>query len=255
VLGARLQANVDAVRYVAQHTDLVPVGMGIGPFSLMTKLVADPITLVYIAGMDIPDAEDARRTLETLMDVSVEVILRSFKAQAQAGAQAFFIAEPAANLVYISPIQMANDPDMFERLVLRYLRKIASAIREAGLDLIYHCCGELTDDMVKGFASLRPVLLSLGCSRKLWEDALIVPKDIVLYGNLPSKHFHSDEMVTVADVQRMSCELVERMKATGHPYILGTECDVLSVPGQEKTLMAKVMAIVNRPRAADRMAG
>ena len=39
-LGAQLQVHVDAVAYVAQHApDLVPCGMIIGPFSLMTKLL------------------------------------------------------------------------------------------------------------------------------------------------------------------------------------------------------------------------
>jgi hypothetical protein len=39
----RIQANQGAVRYIAERTDLLPVGMLIGPFSLMTKLVAEPM--------------------------------------------------------------------------------------------------------------------------------------------------------------------------------------------------------------------
>lgn len=42
-LNVRLKAQADAVRYIAEHTDLLPIGMLIGPFSLMTKLVVDPI--------------------------------------------------------------------------------------------------------------------------------------------------------------------------------------------------------------------
>ena len=72
-----------------------------------------------------------------------------------------------------------------------------------------------------------------------------MPKDIVLYGNLPSKKFYSDDLVSVDDVRRMSREFLANMEATGHPYILGTECDVLCVPGCEHTLMNKVMAVVN----------
>ena len=245
-LNARLQANVDAVRYIAQNTDLTPVGMSIGPFSLMTKLIADPITPVYMAGMGLSAADDADvKMIETIMDLAVETILRSFNAQAHAGAKAFFIAEPAANLVYISPIQMSQGSNIFERMVLKYLRRIKDAMDHAGVDLFFHCCGELTNEMVTGFTQLRPVLLSLGSSRKLWEDTQIVPKDIVLYGNLPSKKFFSDEMITLCDVRRTAVENIARMKATGHPYILGTECDVLCVPGHEKVLMSKAMAIVD----------
>jgi uroporphyrinogen-III decarboxylase len=245
-LNARLQANVDAVRYIAQNTDLIPVGMSIGPFSLMTKLIADPITPVYMAGMGLSADDDTDvKMVETIMDLAVETIIRSFNAQAQAGAKAFFIAEPAANLVYISPIQMAQGSNIFERLVIKNLRRIKDAMDKAGVDLFFHCCGELTNEMLQGFTQLRPVLLSLGSSRKLWEDAQIVPKDIVLYGNLPSKKFFSDEMITLCDVRRAAIENIARMKATGHPYILGTECDVLCVPGYEKALMSKVMAIVD----------
>jgi len=245
-LPERLQANVDAVKYVAENTDLLPVGMSVGPFSLMTKLMADPITPVYLAGMGLSGADEPDvKTVETIMELAVETILRSFDAQARAGARAFFIAEPAANKVYISPKQMAGGSDVFERMALKYLRRIKEAMDRAGVDLIFHCCGDLTPEMLKGFAQLRPAILSLGSSRTLWEDARLIPKDIVLYGNLPSKKFFSDEMISLAEVRRMAMESVARMRETGHPYILGTECDVLSVPGCERTLMAKAMAVVH----------
>ena len=38
----------------------------------------------------------------------------------------------------------------------------------------------------------------------------------------------------------MTDVLVRRMRDVGHPFILGSECDVLSVPGQEAKIMAKV---------------
>jgi uroporphyrinogen-III decarboxylase len=234
-LDPQLQANVDAVKYIAEHTDLLPVGMSIGPFSLMTKLVGDPIVPVYLAGKGFTAQDDPEvQKIETLLELSVEVILRSFHAQAQAGAKAFFIAEPAANSVYISPLQMMQGSDIFERVAIKYLRLIKDEMDKAGIDLIFHCCGELTNDMIMAFTSLRPMILSLGSSRKLWEDANIIPKDIVLYGNLPSKNFFSDELITVAEVRHMALEYIAKMKIANHPYILGTECDILSVPGCEK---------------------
>ena len=48
--------------------------------------------------------------------------------------------------------------------------------------------------MVEQFATrLDPAILSLGSSRTLWEDAALVPKSVVLFGNLPTKKFYSDE--------------------------------------------------------------
>jgi hypothetical protein len=61
--------------------------------------------------------------------------------------------------------------------------------------------------MVEAFAHrLRPVILSLGSSRKL------VPNVTVLYGNLPTKSFYSDGAMPV-EVMRRIRELVARKKA------------------------------------------
>ena len=242
-LDARLQANVDAVAHIATKTDLYPIGMCIGPFSLMTKLIAEPITPVYLGGMGVTAAEepDVAR-LEVVLDLAMTVITRSIKAQIAAGAKAIFIAEPAGNKVYISPNQMAEGADVFERYVMTYNRRIKQILDAAGVDLVFHCCGELTDEMLKLYATLHPVMLSLGCSRNLPDDAKIVPADIVLYGNLPSKKFYSDELISVAQVVEQGIALKRAMAATGHPFILGTECDVLHVPGADATIKAKVAA-------------
>jgi uroporphyrinogen-III decarboxylase len=112
------------------------------------------------------------------------------------------------------------------------------------VDLIFHCCGELTDYMVEQFSRLEPVILSLGSSRKLWEDARLVPEHIVLFGNLPSKHFYSDSLITRQEVERLACELIRRMKEAGHPFILASECDILNVPGYERPIREKVEAFL-----------
>ena len=243
----RLQANVEAVRHVAQHstrTGLLPIGMSIGPFSLMTKLLADPITPVFLAGTGLTAEDDPDvRFVETVLELATDVVLYSVGAQIAAGAQAIFIAEPAANKVFISPNQLEGANNIFERLPLRANRRIKELLDAHGVDLIFHCCGELVDEMIRGFCSLQPVILSLGSSRTLWRDAALVPPDIVLYGNLPSKKFYSDELISSAEVTRLGHELVARMQTTGHPFILGSECDVLCVPNCERQLMEKAMAI------------
>lgn len=50
LLTPRMQASCEAIAQVGAGSDLLPMGMSIGPFSLMTKLVADPITPVFLAG-------------------------------------------------------------------------------------------------------------------------------------------------------------------------------------------------------------
>jgi hypothetical protein len=122
--------------------------------------------------------------------------------------------------------------------------RLKSYLDASGADLIFHDCGELTPQMVSEFANrLRPVILSLGSSRKLWEDAAVVPRDVVLYGNLPSKSFYSDSAMPLERVLQIAAELVQNMKTCGHPHILGTECDVLFVPDASESIRKKIDAV------------
>jgi uroporphyrinogen-III decarboxylase len=237
----RLKANAEAIRYVAERTALLPMGMAIGPFSLMTKLLADPITPVFLAGAGAGGADDPTvRTVEVALELAIRTVQRSIRIQVQAGARAVVLCEPAANRVYISPRQLANGSDVFERLVMEPNRRIRRTLAEGGADLVFHDCGELVDAMVAGLVALDPVILSLGSSRRLWEDARQVPRTTVLYGNLPTKSFFSDVEMPIGRVEELTRELLDRMGQSGHPHILGSECDVLSVPGCEATIRRKV---------------
>lgn len=240
--GARHQAHFGALRYIAEETDLIAVGMAIGPFSLMTKLMADPITAVALAAGGVTAAEDAQVGLaEACLQLAEFAVRRSLSAQVSAGAKAVMICEPAANRVYISPKQIERGSDVFERFVMQPNLRVKRQLEEAGADLIFHDCGELIDFMVEQFAQrLHPVILSLGSSRRLWEDARLVPKDVVLFGNLPTKNFYSDEAVPAERAAALAAEIVERMRETGHPHILGSECDVLHVPEYAETIRRKL---------------
>jgi uroporphyrinogen decarboxylase len=244
-LNPALQAHIESVGYIAGDTGLVPIGMTIGPFSLMTKLLKDPITPIYMAGSGMTAEDDPDVALvDRALELSLTIILFSVEAQIRAGAKAIFMAEPAANVVYVSPKQIEAGSGIFERYPIAADRRVKALLDRHGVDLIFHCCGELNEYMVRQFTTLRPVIISLGSSRTLWEDARIVPKDIVLYGNLPSKHFYSDAVITKAQVEAQACELLRRMAAEGHPFILGSECDVLNVPGAMETIRGKVDAFV-----------
>jgi len=179
------------------------------------------------------------------LDLACMVIKEYIGKQIKAGAKAIIMCEPAANKIYISPNQIEEGSDVFDRCVMDYAFEIKKFLDKQGVDLILHDCGELTDLMIQKFVTLDPAILSLGSSRKLWEDARLVPKSTVLYGNLPSKHFYSDEKITKAQVIEKSMELVRKMKEVNHPFILGSECDVLSVPESIGTINDKVSALVS----------
>ena len=242
--GPRLKAQVEAVGYIAHKTDLVPCGMVIGPFSLVAKTFAETIPAVFAsASGDTAEDSEEVKALEDLLELGTRVILRSVNAQIRAGAKVIVVAEPAASVAYFSPRQLEAGSDTFDRYVLAFNRRITEKLAKAGVQLFFHCCGELVDPYVGKFASLNPVILSLGSSRALWKDSALVPKDIVLYGNMPTKKFLLEEL-TVKEVERLAAEIVQKMRETGHPHILGSECDVLSVPGREKIIMEKVWAFL-----------
>jgi len=244
-LTPEMEVCCGALRYIAQKTDLLPVGMSIGPFSLMTKLIADPIAPVFLAGTGATAEEEVEiAVVEKALELAEKVIRIYLEAQFKAGAKAVFICEPAANMVYFSPKQLDESYEVFDRYVMEPNRRLRKLLAENDVDLIFHDCGELTDEMVRRYGTLDPAILSLGSSRRLWEDARLIPKTTVLFGNLPSKHFYSDTHLSVQKVKDMARELVEKMKAAGHPFILGSECDVLSVPKCEASIWNKVNAFM-----------
>lgn len=243
-LTSRMKAACEAIAHVARNSELVPLGMSIGPFSLMTKLLADPITPVFLAGTGSTSADEPDIALvEAALDVSEQVIGVYLQAQISAGAKAIIVCEPAANLVYFSPNQLEQSFAIFDRYVMEPMKRITQLLHERGVDLVFHDCGELTEGMLKRFATLGAAMISLGSSRKLWEDAALVPKDTVLYGNLPTKRFYAAQL-SVQEVEKMTTELLEKMRDAGHPFILGSECDVLSVPGSEQEILRKVDAFM-----------
>ncbi len=243
---AKMKASCTAIREVGRHPDLMPMGMGIGPFSLMTKLVPDPITPVFLAGTGLgPDDEQEIAIVERTIELGTDLIVAYAQAQARAGAKAIIICEPAANLVYFSPNQLNESYEIFDRYVMRPMQRIKDAIAACGSELVFHDCGELTEGMVSRFTKLDAAMISLGSSRSMWKDAALIPKTTVLYGNLPTKGFIAPQL-TVAEVERKAASLAAHMRSADHPFILGSECDVLSVPGREEELMSKVMAFLRQ---------
>ena len=244
LLTPRMKASCEAIAHAAKTPGLLPMGMSIGPFSLMSKLLADPITPVFLAGTGAtPEEEPDVAMVEAALIAAEKVICIYLEAQIAAGAKAIIVCEPAANLVYFSPKQLEGNFAIFDRYVMEPMQRITRLLAKHDVDLVFHDCGELTEGMVKRFATLGAAMISLGSSRKLWEDAAWIPKDTVLYGNLPTKRFYAAQL-SVVEVEKMANELLTKMRAVGHPFILGSECDVLSVPGSEREILGKVDAFM-----------
>jgi len=240
----RIDANCEALSILRDGGDVVPVGMSIGPFSLLTKLVKDPITAVYAAGAGATAEDDAEvAAVEAVLELAEAAVHANCAAQIAAGARAIFLCEPAANRVYVSPRQIRKGSTVFDDFVVAPNLRLKAMLDEAGADLLFHDCGELIPEMVASFGKLDPRIISFGSPVKLWEVEPYVAKDVVIFGNLPTKKFYSDDEVPLDAVAVQVAEIEDRMRPSGHPFVVSSECDVLSMPGYEKTIMAKVVAM------------
>jgi len=241
LLHCYLRANIEAIASLAGADHYIAAGMSIGPFSLMTKLIADPITPVYLAGMGMRD--ESVIVCDEVLALSMGLVKKYIAAQLDAGAKIIVLAEPAANMVYLSPKQIDEGSNVYKRYILENLLELHSIMKAKGAGLFLHCCGDLSADMLKGLAGLEPLVLSLGSSRVLWEDEEYIASGTIIYGNLPSKKFFSNTELTVEDVYTLSLELLSQMERTRHDFILGTECDLLSVPGCHQVIADKIDAM------------
>lgn len=140
-LPPRLQAQVDAVRFVATSVpDLIPCGLTIGPFSLMTTLLEDPISAVYLAYPGSPATDPAMAGLvDAVLDLSMRTVERSLREQLEAGAKVVVACEPAVNRVYVSPRQVQSSPEGFDRLVMANLRRYKAILDDYGAEPTMNC--------------------------------------------------------------------------------------------------------------------
>lgn len=240
-------AAIGAIRWIRDHTTLIPCGMTIGPFSLLTRLLADPITPLALLARGMQEDEDVSIDIALrARQLAIATVTRSVRAQLEAGAQVVIVCEPSASIAYLSPRQQRAGATLFEHFVLAPNRALRDQIHAAGALLFFHNCGELTNDMVAAFGQdLHPEVLSLGSSRDLAADAGLVPEDTVLYGNLPTRRFYSDSALPASEVAALTVSLVARMRAAGHAHITGSECDVLHVAGAMKAIERKLSILMN----------
>ena len=146
----RQRAQIDAIALVAERPGLVPLGMAIGPFSLATRLLADPIGAVALAGAGLTaDEEPLVAAIERCLELAKGAVLRSLRAQLAAGAAMVVVCEPAASTAYVSPLQVAAGSPVFERFVVEPLLALGRTLDAGGALLFLHDCGELSDSMLE----------------------------------------------------------------------------------------------------------
>ena len=195
-----------AVELAAKAVQDRPVFAGaIGPFSLAGRLL--DMTEIMVQCYDDPDM------VKLVLDKATEFIIAYMKAFKEKSANGVVMAEPAAGLLSPSLIAEFSNP---------YVRKIREAVEDENFLFIYHNCGN-TIPLMKEIVSIGMRVLHLGNSIKL-EDALgIVPRDMLVMGNIsPANEFRQGmpaSMQKAVDAMFAACGSYPN-------FVISSGCDI-----------------------------
>ncbi len=107
--------------------------MAIGPFSLTTRLMADPIAAAAMAGSGVAPEDSAEvNLLWQCLSVAEAAVTRSVRSQIAHGARAIMVCEPAACTAFLSPRQIKAGSAIFERLVMEPNLRLKAILEEGG---------------------------------------------------------------------------------------------------------------------------
>ncbi len=142
----RMPVVLEALRLLKRARREAPViGDLVGPFSLATSLIDGKTLLRSITG------EGA--LLREFLSFLTENTIAFARAQARAGAEAFFLIDPFATAEILGA-------EFFECFALPYLNRIAEGVGGEGCPLIVHICGG-PDLLTSAFARMECAGLSL----------------------------------------------------------------------------------------------
>jgi len=92
--------------------------MTIGPFSLATKPMADPITAAALLGSGVSAEADSQvKLLCDCLEAAESVVLSSVRRHLEQGARAMLVCEPAASAAFLSPRQIRRGSEAIWRKV------------------------------------------------------------------------------------------------------------------------------------------
>jgi uroporphyrinogen decarboxylase len=193
--------------------------MGLPDEVLVGGYIIGPVTLAGLlegaeqAAMDSVIDPDK---LETLCRFCTRIIQDYARALINAGADLLCILEPTA--VILGPAQ-------FEQFSAAYVRQIIESYKYAGVDTIYHICGN-TMHLIEAMARSGVAAVSLDSPQTgvdLVKAARLAGPEVVVMGNINPTAVMKDGS---ADQVRKACrDLLEQMREIPN-FILSTGCDL-----------------------------
>ncbi len=207
---ARIQSYIKTVELMK---------MGLPDEVLVGAYIIGPVTLAgLLAGAEqvVMDSVLEPDKLESFCRFSTSIIQEYAGALINAGADLICVLEPTA--VILGPTQ-------FERFSASYVRHIIESYKYAGVDTIYHTCGN-TMHLIESMAGSGVAALSLDSPETgvdMPKAAQIAGDDVVIMGNLNPTAVMKDG--SVDDVRRTTTGLLEAMRDYPN-FLLSTGCDL-----------------------------
>lgn len=190
----RRKVILKAARLLKKMVD-VPVFVSIkGPFSLTAFLIG----MEEFLKMLIENGKKAKETLEEALQFQIDYLRQLLALEVN-----IFIGEPCASTSLISP-------DLFAQFAQEALTLLVKEVKEAGLLVGLHICGE-TKPII-------PLLDKIGCDILSIEDITHKTETVNMGGVATETVFFGDE-------EKMKRE-IESAQNLNKPLILATSCDV-----------------------------
>lgn len=171
------------------------------------------------------DTKDDPGFVADLMDWVTELEIAFARAQVRAGADAIGIGDAASSLI---------SPRFYDSHVLPRIRRLVTAVHEAGAKVRLHVCGDTTH-LLPFFATLNVDIIEIDSLVDLGQARLQLGDSVTLLGNLnPVAHVRDGSPVTIAEGLRACHELA------GPRYVVGAGCEIpASTPPQNLQAFAE----------------
>ena len=207
---ARIQSYIKTVEMMKTGlpNDVLVGAYVIGPVTL-AGLLAGAEQVAMDSVMD-PDK------LDVLCEFSTAIIHDYSRALINAGADILCVLEPTAVIL---------GPKQFERFSVKYTRYIIDICKSAGVDTVYHICGN-TMHIIDAMAKSGVTALSLDSPETgvdMVRAAQIAGENVVIMGNINPTAVMKDG--SVEDVKSACKKLLEEMRDYPN-FLLSTGCDL-----------------------------
>ena len=198
---------IDAVKKAKELIVDRPIFAGIiGSFSLAGRLL--DVTEALVCCYTEPEL------VHSVLQKCTGFLIEYAKAYKKAGANGIIIAEPLTGLL---------SPELASEFSEPYIKRISSAVKDENFAVIYHNCGNTTLKIMDSILKTNCSAYHFGNAVDMKEVLKIVPKDVIVMGNIdPVSQFKNG---SVDSIKTQVTNLLEECKDYSN-FVISSGCDI-----------------------------